>query len=71
MTFTHVLAALIGLTVLAVIFWESSIYIDERNKLRKFTGEYYDINIAKALDEMGITKEQALKQIAEQEREYI
>ena len=71
MTTTEIFIFLIVLTVMGVLLWESSIYIDESNKLRKFTGQYYDINIAKALDEMGITKEQALKQIAEQEREYI
>lgn len=63
MTFTHVLAALIGLSVLAVLVWESSIYIDERNKLRKFTGEYYDFDIRIALKQKGYTWEQALKEM--------
>lgn len=71
MTFTSIFITLLILTVMGVVVWESSIAITERNKLRKFTGEYYDIDIARALGEMGLSREQALKKIAEQEREHI
>lgn len=71
MTITQIFLMLLVLTIMGVIVWESSIAITERNKLRKFTGEYYDIDIARALGEMGLTRDQALKKIAEQEREHI
>ena len=71
MTFTNIFVILLVITVVGVIVWESSIAITERNKLRKFTGEYYDIDIIRALGEMGLSREQALKKIAEQEREHI
>lgn len=40
--------------------WISSVILSERNKLRKITGAYYDFEITEALEEMGITREQAL-----------
>lgn len=36
----------------AFISWESSKMISERNRLRKLTGQYYDIDIINALKRM-------------------
>lgn len=37
--------------------------LTERNKLRKFTGKYYDFEITEALDKMNITRQQALDEL--------
>tara|TARA_R100000789_G_scaffold32692_4_gene36200 strand:- start:3291 stop:3458 length:168 start_codon:yes stop_codon:yes gene_type:complete len=31
--------------------WESSVIVTERNRLRRLTGEYYDIDISRVLRE--------------------
>lgn len=61
-----VLEYLISLVVLVVgfrIVWESCVVIDERNKLRRYTGKYYDFDIDQALEAMGKTRSQALSEI--------
>ena len=45
------------------MLWESSVMLTERNKLRKFTGKYYDFEITEALDKMNITRQQALDEL--------
>ena len=56
---------IIGL-IIAYIGWlgllESSKMLTERSILRKFTGAYYDFEITEALEEMNLTREQAIKQ---------
>jgi len=43
--------------------WDSSVMLSERNKLRKYTGRYYDFEITETLDKMGKTRQQALKEM--------
>jgi hypothetical protein len=55
---------LLGFLIAAVwVLWESSLMIDERNKLRHYTGKYYDFDINQALKAMGKTRSQALSEI--------
>lgn len=57
-------------TIFSIVFmgfmvygcWISSVMLSERSALRKFTGAYYDFEITEALKEMGMTREQALKE---------
>ncbi len=57
----YILAGLLSLYIAWIMIWESNKVITERNKLRKITGAYYDIDIDPALKELGMTREQALK----------
>ena len=41
--------------------WISSVIISERNYLRKLTGAYYDFEIDEVLKELGITREEAIR----------
>lgn len=41
--------------------WVSTVILSNRSKLRKLTGAYYDYEIEEALNEMGLTKEEALE----------
>lgn len=45
------------------VVWESTLIIDERNKLRRYTGKYYDFDINEALKAMGKTRSQALEEL--------
>lgn len=45
------------------IVWQSVCMIDERNKLRKYTGKYYDFDVDNALKSVGKTRSQALSEI--------
>lgn len=45
------------------IVWQSTLIIEERNKLRRYTGKYYDFDIDEELKVMGKTREQALREI--------
>jgi hypothetical protein len=47
----------------AWIVWQSTLLIDERNKLRRYTGKYYDFDIDQALKSMDKTRSQALSEI--------
>ena len=61
-----VLEYLISIAVLVIgvrIVWESCVVIDERNKLRRYTGKYYDFDVDEALKAMGKTRSQALSEI--------
>tara|TARA_Y100000385_G_scaffold269791_1_gene308175 strand:- start:592 stop:789 length:198 start_codon:yes stop_codon:yes gene_type:complete len=40
--------------------WISTVMLSERSKLRKITGEYYDFDIDAKLQEMGLTRQEAL-----------
>ena len=46
-----------------LIVWQSTLIIDERNKLRRYTGKYYDFDINEALKAVGKTRSQALEEI--------
>ncbi len=55
-----------GLVLTGIGLWfcgDSSVMLSERNKLRKYTGEYYDVEISETLDKMGKTRQQALKEM--------
>ena len=46
----------LGIAVVVTIvgfwfMWESSVIVTERNRLRRLTGEYYDIDISRVLRE--------------------
>lgn len=43
--------------------WISSVMLSERSALRKLTGAYYDFEINEALEKMGKTRQQALKEL--------
>lgn len=45
------------------IVWQSTLIIDERNKLRRYTGKYYDFDVDQALQAMGKTRRQVLEEI--------
>ena len=45
------------------IVWQSALIIEQRNKLRKYTGKYYDFDIDNALRSVGKTRSQALSEI--------
>ena len=40
--------------------WISTVMLSERSRLRKITGEYYDFDIDAKLQEMGLTRQEAL-----------
>lgn len=44
----------------------TSMMIEQRNKLRKYTGEYYDVDIEAALKKRNKTAEQALAEYSQQ-----
>ncbi len=51
---------IIVISVMAYGCWISSVMLSERSKLRKITGEYYDFDIDAKLQEMGLTRQEAL-----------
>ena len=51
---------IIVIGIMAYGCWISSVMLSERSKLRKITGEYYDFDIDAKLQEMGLTRQEAL-----------
>jgi len=61
-----ILIWILGIALTGFGLWfcvDSSIMLSERNKLRKYTGRYYDFEISETLDDMGKTRQQALKEM--------
>lgn len=59
----EVLQIVFGVILISVMgygCWISSVMLTERSKLRKYTGEYYDFDIDAKLQEMGLTRQEAL-----------
>ena len=60
----EILGYIVGVILLIVMgygCWISSVIISERNYLRKLTGAYYDFEIDEVLKELGITREEAIR----------
>lgn len=60
----EILGYIVGVILLIVMgygCWVSSVIISERNYLRKLTGAYYDFEIDEVLKELGITREEAIR----------
>jgi hypothetical protein len=60
---------IIGFVVVFAVYavYVSSMIIDQRNRLRKYTGEYYDVDIHAALKKRNKTVEQALDEHQDKE----
>jgi|TARA_R110002074_G_scaffold76604_1_gene174276 hypothetical protein len=60
----EILGYIVGVILIAVMgygCWVSSVILSERNYLRKLTGGYYDYEIDEVLKELGITREEAIR----------
>jgi hypothetical protein len=60
----EILGYIVGVILIAVMgygCWISSVILSERNYLRKLTGGYYDYEIDEVLKELGITREEAIR----------
>lgn len=52
-------AVIVLMTILVWLVWESNVVISERNRLRKETGKYYDLDIVEELEKREREKQTA------------